>query len=42
VEVLRVPWPDRWTPSRRTAATTRPRGIDGLKPVGHDRVQLLN
>jgi hypothetical protein len=37
-----VSWPDRWTPSQRTAATTRPRGIDGLRLVGHDRVQLLN
>jgi hypothetical protein len=34
--------PVGWDPHRRTAATMPPRGVDGLKPVGHNRVQLLN
>jgi hypothetical protein len=34
--------PDRWDRGQRTGATARPRGVHGLRPVGHSRLKKLN
>jgi hypothetical protein len=39
VAACRCSRPDRWDRDRHTGATARPRGIHGLRPVGHSRLK---
>jgi hypothetical protein len=40
--VLRASQTDQWGRGWRTAAMARPRGGNGLRPVGHNRLKKLN
>jgi hypothetical protein len=42
VASLRTSRPDRWGRGQRTAATARPRGGTGLRPVSHIELTKLN
>jgi hypothetical protein len=41
VAACRCSRPDRWDRDRRTGATAHPRGVHGLRPVGHSRLKKL-